>query len=333
MPSTPKSGRRALPLAALAATLMLIGASSARASTVTIGSPLTASFALTVFCGGPCTLGQLALPGATVASPSDGTIVRWRVKSSPGPGGGFKLRVLHPAGFETYTGAGTSTEGSPSGFGTQVFATDLPIHAGDLIGLDPTVGENLGWKETPESTMALWLSPLADGSTIGPDNGAIPYELAFNADVQPLPGISSLSPASGPTAGGTSVTIAGHDFTGATEVSFGSVPATSFTVDSDTQITAVSPRGSRGEVDVGVKNPGQSPAVAADTFTYTACVVPKLRGKSVRAAKNRLKKADCKLGKVKHKKGRKGRKAKVIGQSAKPGKVFPSGKKIKVTVG
>ena len=55
------------------------------------------------------------------------------------------------------------------------------------------------------------------------------------------PFISSLDPNSGPAAGGTSVTISGRNFTGATAVMFGANAATSFTVDSDTQITAVSP--------------------------------------------------------------------------------------------
>jgi hypothetical protein len=37
------------------------------------------------------------------------------------------------------------------------------------------------------------------------------------------------------------VTITGTNFTGATAVRFGAINAASFTVDSDTQITAVSP--------------------------------------------------------------------------------------------
>jgi hypothetical protein len=54
------------------------------------------------------------------------------------------------------------------------------------------------------------------------------------------PFITGLDPNSGPAAGGTTVTITGRNFTGATAVRFGATNAT-FTVDSDTQITAVSP--------------------------------------------------------------------------------------------
>src|SRR5512132_435972 len=55
-----------------------------------------------------------------------------------------------------------------------------------------------------------------------------------------VPAISSFSPTSGPV--GTSVTINGSGFSGATNVKFAGTPAT-FTVDSDVKITAVVPAG------------------------------------------------------------------------------------------
>src|SRR6202020_1454647 len=55
------------------------------------------------------------------------------------------------------------------------------------------------------------------------------------------PAITSISPTSGPTSGGTTLTITGTGFTGATKVVFGGVAATSFSVVSSTEITAVSP--------------------------------------------------------------------------------------------
>ena len=69
------------------------------------------------------------------------------------------------------------------------------------------------------------------------------------------------------TSGGTKVTISGLAFTGATAVDFGS-KAASFTVDSDTQITATSPTGT-GTVDVTVTAPGgTSLSGSPDRFTY-----------------------------------------------------------------
>ena len=82
------------------------------------------------------------------------------------------------------------------------------------------------------------------------------------------PTISALSPARGTTGGGTTVTITGTGFTGATAVTFAGVAATSFTVDSATQITAVTPAGaSAGDVDVAVTTGGGTTALASG-FRY-----------------------------------------------------------------
>ncbi len=85
------------------------------------------------------------------------------------------------------------------------------------------------------------------------------------------PRVTGLTLSSGPAAGGTSVTITGTGFTGATAVNFGATPATSYTVDSDTSITAVSPAGSSGTVDVTVTTAGgTSASSASDQFTFFA---------------------------------------------------------------
>jgi cyclophilin family peptidyl-prolyl cis-trans isomerase len=80
--------------------------------------------------------------------------------------------------------------------------------------------------------------------------------------------VTGISPAFGASAGGTQVVITGVDFTGATAVKFGSTAATSYTVNSDTQITAASPAGT-GLVDVTVTTAsGTSTTAAADQFSY-----------------------------------------------------------------
>jgi hypothetical protein len=55
------------------------------------------------------------------------------------------------------------------------------------------------------------------------------------------PFIAGLDPDTGPAAGGTTVTITGRNFTRATAVRFGANNATTFTVNSDTEISAVGP--------------------------------------------------------------------------------------------
>ncbi|HEX3336094.1 MAG TPA: IPT/TIG domain-containing protein, partial [Jatrophihabitans sp.] len=83
------------------------------------------------------------------------------------------------------------------------------------------------------------------------------------------PSVTAVAPTTGPSAGGTTVTVTGTGFAAATGVLFGAVPAPSITVDSPTSITAVVPAQAGGPVDVRVVGPyGTSAVVAADTFTY-----------------------------------------------------------------
>ncbi len=83
------------------------------------------------------------------------------------------------------------------------------------------------------------------------------------------PEVSKLAPTTGLAAGGTSVTITGTGFTGASAVKFGSTPAASFKVSSWTSITAVSPPGTSGSIDVTVTTPaGTSVTSSADLYLF-----------------------------------------------------------------
>jgi hypothetical protein len=84
------------------------------------------------------------------------------------------------------------------------------------------------------------------------------------------PAITSISPTEGNPSGDTTVTITGCNFLGVTSVDFGTTPALSFTIDSDTQITAIAPPGI-GQVDVELTGPnGKSPISIATAFGYGA---------------------------------------------------------------
>ncbi|MGW4074468.1 IPT/TIG domain-containing protein [Streptomyces asiaticus] len=83
-----------------------------------------------------------------------------------------------------------------------------------------------------------------------------------------VPTLTAASPAQGPTAGGTTVTLTGSNLLGATAVRFGAVNATSFTVVSATQITAVAPSGS-GTVQITVVTPGGTSNGVSYTYVPT----------------------------------------------------------------
>jgi IPT/TIG domain-containing protein len=85
----------------------------------------------------------------------------------------------------------------------------------------------------------------------------------------PAPTVTGIAPLTGNSTGGTSVRITGTDLSYATGVSFGANPASSFIVDSNTQITATSPAGTAGTVDVTVTTYGGTSATStADTYVH-----------------------------------------------------------------
>ncbi len=84
------------------------------------------------------------------------------------------------------------------------------------------------------------------------------------------PTVTSVSPNSGTTAGGTAVTITGTNFAAGATVMFGSTAASNAAVVSGTQITATTPAGGAGAVMVTVSNPGGQSGGLASAFTYVA---------------------------------------------------------------
>lgn len=103
--------------------------------------------------------------------------------------------------------------------------------------------------------------PFADTST-GGRSGAV-YVYAAS------PTLTSLSPTSGASAGGTLVTVLGTNFTGATAVTFGGI-ASSFTILSATEISVIAPSHVAGTVEVVVTTPAGATAIAgpANDFIY-----------------------------------------------------------------
>ena len=86
-----------------------------------------------------------------------------------------------------------------------------------------------------------------------------------------LPEVTGLSPSIGPSQGGTPVVLEGSGFAGATQVLFGASPAASFHVDSDFQITAVTPPHDSTGAGVTVGTPaGESMTSGLSTYDFTS---------------------------------------------------------------
>lgn len=329
--------RRKISLALVAAVsaLALLAASAVQARTITVGSVLPPGATGKPF-EAVQTLFNSALPekGANLVSPVNGAIVRWQAQELKG--GPFQLRVLRPNGSGAYTAVGTSGAVTPAGTGLQTFTANIAVKAGDLIGIDPTnATDEIGVvSSVPGASVGFIFPPPFEGATVPASGGKSGEEIALRAEVQPAPAITSVSPSSGSIVGGAKVKITGTDLNAASEVKFGNLPAASFSVVSETEITAVVPRSKKaGRVDVTVTTlAGTNSASSSARFNYRACVVPNLKKNKLKAAKTRLQNAGCKLGKVKKLDGATAKSGKVTKQSPKPKAVRVPGAKVNVTL-
>ena len=167
-----------------------------------------------------------------------------------------------------------------------MFAGVVPASAGQVMSTGvSSPGLLSGSLGTPSSSQASSGGTTSSGNSLPPSGSAsgnkgvmggnssstsITSNQADIAVNQGTPTVTSINPTSGPTAGGTTVTINGTNLTGVAGVGFGTVAAASFISVSDSTLTAVSPAGT-GIVDVTVTTPGGTSATSpADQFTYVA---------------------------------------------------------------
>lgn len=186
-------------------------------------------------------------------------------------------------------------------------------------------------------TIAYSVHAAAPGGTPG---GAVPV-------------ISGLSPDSGPTGGGQRVSIGATNLTEASEVLFDGVPASDVVVDRYDHVTVTTPAHAAGPVDVTVRTAAATSAAVTYTYldshtpattapdpdvasssspTARRCVVPHLRGRTVAAARVRLRAAGCALGAVRRTRARHGaRTARVIRQAPAAGSDRAAGARVAIT--
>ena len=140
-----------------------------------------------------------------------------------------------------------------------------------------TFGSAAGTNLTVVSDTAITVTAPANTSSATVDvtvTTPVGTSVASPADrftyAPPPPVVTGVTPATGPAAGGTAVTVTGSALTGAARVDFGTAAATNLVVLSDTEITATTPPNSgAATVDTVVTTPaGVSAPSPADRFTY-----------------------------------------------------------------
>lgn len=155
----------------------------------------------------------------------------------------------------TITGSGVrGIQGSASGTAVALVASSA--NGASLYA----VADNAGYNAAP--SQATLPAALA---TASPNTA---FRGVALAPVAPAPAIASLAPASGPV--GTTVTVAGSNFTGATAVTLNGVAVPSFTVASATTLTFVVPAGATSGA-VAVTTQG---GTATSTTSFTVLAAP-----------------------------------------------------------
>ncbi|MEU5237939.1 IPT/TIG domain-containing protein [Streptomyces lydicus] len=162
-------------------------------------------------------------------------------------------------------------QGAPAG-GTGVLITGSGFTGATQVRFGPNgttfviVSDTLITTRTPAGAGTVQV-------TVTAPTGTSTQNVLFTYTSAPTPALSSLSPATGPTSGGNTVTLNGTNLSGATVVLFGPNPATVLT-NTATQITVIAPAGSPSSVAVTVTTAGgMSNAL---TYTYVAAPVPVL---------------------------------------------------------
>jgi hypothetical protein len=333
-------------------------AAPAGAAVVTVGPELSGLNAggHNVECasGGSCLVSQKS-PSYT--SPLTGMVVGWRVKASSGT---LTLQVLD--GNTGVLGAATAT--AEAG---KTLPARIPVAMGERFGVAiPHVsGTHLGFAERSGSTFSAWSPALIAGETRLPDQNSADAELLFNVLVQPPPGISAVTPASGPVDAEDTVTISGHDFIGVEDVSFGAFSA-EYEVVSETTIVARTSSNVAAAVPLTITTRagtislpaafsfeeavGSAPtdpvipplvipdlsAGASPDLTFpreVECHVPRLKGKTLKQAKPVLVAAHCKLGKVSKPKGVKATLGKIVSELPPAGSRAAANAHVRVRLG
>lgn len=273
-------------------------------------------------------------PGYAVPAPG-GVLTSWSARATATPGQSMGLKVFRPlAGQFLVVAVDGPRLLTPGGVNT--FPISIPVQAGDIIGLTLPVNTPssvyCGFETTSSGdVMAYEKGNVPVGGTVNFDEPHAETRISISATLLPPPVVTAISPASG-SIKGAPVTIAGANFAEVRSVSFGGVPAQSFSVGSEGQITAVSPvSAALGAVPVSVTTAAGT-ATAPQAFEYEGCKVPKLKNKTLKAAKRQIRNMDCRVGKVKRLGDATAKTGRVSKQRPKAGQLLAPGAKVTVTL-
>ena len=176
----------------------------------------------------------------------------------------------------TVTALGPTAGATAGGTAVTITGASFNVAGSTTVKFGSAAATNVSCTSISQCTATSPAGSATVDVTVTTPQGTSATSAADHFTYVTAPAVSAISPPNGSPAGGTSVTITGSGLSGATAVQFGSTAASSFTVNSATQITATSPAAPPGTtaalaVDVTVTTAGGPSATGvADQFTYFA---------------------------------------------------------------
>jgi hypothetical protein len=235
--------------------LTITGSNFASGATVTIGGAAATNVVVT-----SSTTITATTPSGTAGAATVTVAVAGQSASLTG---GFTYQT-------TPTVTSVSPAAGPLTGGTAVTITGTNFLSGATVTFGTTAATNVA--VTSGTTITATTPSGSAGAvtvTVTNSNGQS-ASLASGFTYVPPPTVTSVSPSSGSTAGGTAVTVSGTNFASGATVTIGGAPATNVVVTNATTITATTPAGSAGPVAITVTTPGPQSGTLQNGFTYVA---------------------------------------------------------------
>lgn len=235
--------------------------------TVTItGSGFTPETIVT-FAGTPATDVTVNADGTSLTAVTPAGVAGPTTVTVANPGSAATLAYTY---VEPTVASLTPTSGPEYG-GTTVTISGAGLNTTTNVTFDGVPAEIVS--VSPDGTSVVVTSPAGDGSAdIVLTSAGGSTLTADDAFIYIAPSVTVVNPSSGPTAGGTTVTITGEGLAGTTGVLFGDTPGTIVGTPSDTEVVVTTPAGVVGDIDVTVVLPGDD-IVVPDGFEYVAAPV------------------------------------------------------------
>ncbi|HET9180173.1 MAG TPA: IPT/TIG domain-containing protein [Terriglobia bacterium] len=243
---------------------------TAGGTVVTVTGSNFASGATVSFGGAPASVSFLSSTQLTAVTPahaagSVNVVITNPDSTSAMLAGGFNFGTASSLAVSSVTPNSGGTAG-----GTVVTVTGSNFASGATVSFGGSAASGVSFVSANQLTATT--PPHASGSVsvavTNPDStsAALPGGFTFGASSSLA--VSSVSPFSGPAAGGTKVTISGANFQVGVSVTFGGLPAASVTLSNASTIVAVTPQHSSGTATVTITNTSGQSASWAKNYTF-----------------------------------------------------------------